>query len=105
MTRQEIVVAKSIKDCILPKLQEIQRDLFLDEHFSFSIEPGTFKKCVSVFIHVTKSADSSLSENSLCLGSFSFTTYLHDEQEQRAKNEKALRGIQHFIKNWQERLG
>jgi hypothetical protein len=104
MTEQEIRVAKSIKNGILPELQEIQRDLYMDDHITVSIEPGTFKKCMNVFVRIQKSTDGSSSGNILCLGIFSFTTFHLDECEQRIRNAKALRGVRWFIKNWQKRL-
>ena len=104
MTEQEIRVANSIKNGILPELQEIQRDLYMDDHISMSIEPGTYKKCMNVFVRIQKGTDGFSSDNLLCLGVFSFATYLLDECEQTRRNAKALRGVRWFIKNWQKRL-
>lgn len=103
MTEKEIEMAKYIKDNILPKLQEIQRDLALDEHIRMDVNMETYKLCVNAHFHV-KTGPLPDSEF-LCNKEFSFMTFLSDEKKMRECYEKNLRSIHHFVKNWQERLG
>lgn len=102
MTENEINEARYINDNILPKLQEMQRDLYMNEHFCMSIEPSGYKRCITVFVHVRRSQGAIFSV--LCTGRFSFSTY-SDPKYQKKLNDKALRGVTWFIKNWQAILG
>lgn len=104
MTVQEIRVANRIKNEILPKLQEMQRDLFMDKHISMNIERSTYKMCLNVTFFVANHEDRVIADNLICIKTFNFRTFLCREEYQMSENYKELRGCQYFIKNWQERL-
>lgn len=104
MTEKEINEARYIKDNILPKLQEIQRDVYMDEHIIMSIEMSSYKNNMQVWVHVNESHDRPNLDGSICYKCFYFNTYVISKS-QRKENEKALRGVRWFVKNWQERLG
>lgn len=95
-------MAHHIKDEILPKLQEIQRDIFFDENIYMNVSLDTYKLCVTAHVYVHPGTDMA---DIICTKLFSFTTYYNDVSEQGACNAKELRGVAHFIKNWQKRLG
>lgn len=102
MTEQEIKSAEFIGSVILPKLQEIQRNIFFSEYITMDIEQSTYKRCVNVYLRISTNFDG-LSDR-LCDKLFSFSTYLCNEEKQKEANLKALRGIQYFIANWQKLL-
>lgn len=102
MTEQEIKSAEFIGSVILPKLQEIQRDIYLDKHITMDIEQCTYKKCLNVYLTISAHSNGFAAE--LCGKEFQFLTFLCNTEIQRKENLKALRGIQYFVKNWQKRL-
>ena len=101
MTEKEKSEAKFLKEEVLPKLQEMQRDLYNDAHINMDIEMSTYKKSLCASFFVTDGNDSLIEGERLCFKTFHFTTYLSNARE---SNKKALRGVSHFIKNWQQRL-
>lgn len=94
-------MAHHIKDEILPTLQEIQRDIFFDRNIYMDVTLDSYKLCVSAHVFVRPDTDRA---KIISFKIFSFSTYL-DETVQKVKNMKELRGVVHFIKNWQKRLG
>lgn len=94
-------MAHHIKDDILPKLQEIQRDIFFDKNIYVDVVLDSYKLCVTARVFIRPCTDRA---NIICLKAFSFTTYYFDEGEQREHNMKELRGVAHFIRNWRKRL-
>lgn len=107
MTEYEMTMAKYIKDNILPKLQEIQRGLALDEHIRMEVNLNTYKMGMSAYFMVVTNCEGSVYGGAeyLCRKDFNFQTYLKDEKKAKMRALKTLRGIHHFVKNWQERLG
>lgn len=102
MTEKEIKSAEFIGSVILPMLQNMQRDMFFNEHITMDIEQSAYKRCLNVYLRISTNFDG-LSEK-LCDKMFSFVTFLYDDEQQKEKNLKTLRGVQHFISNWQKRL-
>ena len=101
MTEKEVMMALYIKRNVLPKLQEIQRKVFMDVHINMDVNVGTYKKCVSATFCISMNTDSYADGNSiLCRKEFCFDTFTHDNKSY----DKELRGISHFVRNWQERL-
>ena len=101
MTEKEKSEAKFLNEEVLPKLQEMQRDLYNDDHINMDVEMGTYKKSLCASFFVTDGKDSLIEGERLCVKAFYFSTYLSNA---RKSNEKTLRGISHFVKNWQQRL-
>lgn len=100
-------MAKFNKEVVLPILQEVQRDLCLDEHIRMEVNLETYKMGMSAYFMVVTNCNGSVYGGSkyLCRKDFNFPTYLYDEQASKMRALKTLRGIHHFVKNWQERLG
>ena len=100
MTENEIKMAQYLRKVVLPKLQEMQRDFYLDIHIGMDIEMSSFKKCIRVFVQICTDANGVLGNGGqLCSKSFGFHTFSN-----KGKIDKELRGISHFIENWQQRL-
>lgn len=98
MTDKEIMMARYIKKSILPKLQKMQRDLYFDKHILISVNQVNLYGGMSVTLWVCR--DTRAFSETLCCKSFQFFTTDSVETLQ-----SILRGISHFVKNWQERLG
>lgn len=93
------MMAKYIKDSILPKVQEMQRVLYFDKNINVEIDG------VMVYggLHTTllvKDDKFSVYGNIL-----ECTTFVFHTTNTKKELDRLLRGIHHFIKNWQERLG
>lgn len=100
MENNIIIEARYIKNVILPKLQELQRDLYFDKHIKMNIENSGFDYGMSVSFLIDEDRNA-LSEKFICTKVFLFRTFLPDSRKQ---NLKALRGVYHFIKNWKQIL-
>lgn len=99
MTENEIKMATYIKDNILPKVQEIQRDFYLDKHISIHIDGAMCHGGLATSILVDEN-NFGADGNNLSCTLFSF----HTAGATTESLNKLLRGMCHFIKNWQERL-
>lgn len=99
MTEQQINAARYIKDNILPKLQETQRDLYFDKNILISVDSTSLYGGMSATLWVSRDTRDFTSETLRCK-TFQFYT---DENEKTL--QRVLRGLGWFIKNWQERLG
>lgn len=98
MTAKEIEMAKYIKDNILPKLQEMQRDLYFDQHVTMSVTLCDPYFGVDVWINVKNDREESCSD-SLAMECFSFRIY-----ERKEYNDDTLGDLRGMIKEWQETL-
>ena len=99
MDERDVMMAKYIKDSILPKVQEMQRVLYFDKNINVEIDG------VMVYggLHTTllvKDDKFSVYGNIL-----ECTTFVFHTTKTKKELDRLLRGMCHFVKNWQERLG
>lgn len=95
-----IIEARYIQNVILPKLQELQRNLYFDKHIKMNVENSGFEYGMSVSFLIEEDRKA-LCKKFICTKVFSFRTFLPDSRKQ---NLKALRGVYHFVKNWKQIL-
>lgn len=95
-----MIMAKYIKDNILPKVQEMQRDTYFDKHIIIHIDGQMLHGGLSVTAFASEDNFSAFGETLNCT-IFSF----HTTGETKKSIDKKLRGLRWFIKNWQARLG
>lgn len=100
MTEKEIKGVGFIYKKVLPKLHEIQSSLALNRHFTTEVEAGCYKFGVSMTIYV-KSDVMNPPQEILKLKTFNFPSYGYKGVK---SYDKTLRGIDHFISNWMNKL-
>lgn len=100
MTEKELEMAKYIKDNILPRVQEMQRDTFFDKHIIIHVDGQMLHGGLSATVFVSEDNFSAFSEYLNCT-IFSF----HTIGQTKKSIDKLMRGMCYFVKNWQERLG
>lgn len=98
MDERDIMMAKYIKDNILPKVQEMQRDLYFDKNISVDIDGVMVYGGLHTTLFVKDDKFSVYGNILKC------TTFVFHTTNTKKKLDMLLRGMCHFVKNWQERL-
>ena len=99
MTENEIKMAQYLRKVVLPKLQEIQRDVYFDIHIVMDVDMHSYMRNLSAYLVICTDAETSFVDSKICSRMFYFYTCCS-----KRTIDKELRGVSHFIKNWQQRL-
>lgn len=98
MTEKEIKMANYIKDNILPKVQEMQRDLYFDKDISVAIDGTMLYGGLHTTLFVKDDKFSVYGDILKC------TTFVFYTTKTKKELDRLLRGMCQFVKNWQKRL-